>query len=240
MALDLDLVFRLAMQPSALGMALLAPDGRVLRANEALGRMLGRSVDELGACTGEQLTHPEDLAAEEAHRQELLAGRADAYRLAKRFLRPDGSAVWAQLSAHCVRDERGAVQVFVCQVAELDRRESEGRFQLVLDALQELVVLLRPLRDRQGLLVDFAIEEANRAWIRAHAPEVPEVRGRRLLEVLPMAAQHLPLHESVLATGESQRLDLITPAGLWMEIEFTRVGDRLLAVARDVTARKGA
>ncbi len=65
--------------------------------------MLGYSRRELLRMTWEKLTHPEDVAKDVAQFDRLLAGKIGRYSLDKRFIRKDGSVLWAQLSVNSVR-----------------------------------------------------------------------------------------------------------------------------------------
>jgi diguanylate cyclase (GGDEF)-like protein/PAS domain S-box-containing protein len=108
------------MEHAAIGMALVAPeDGRFLRVNAALCRLLGRSRKDLLQCRWPQLTHPEDLALDLPLLQEVLDDRRDAYRLNKRFRRPDGSLIHAQLSVACLRHPDRSVRLFISQIVDL-------------------------------------------------------------------------------------------------------------------------
>ena len=59
---DSEARFRATFENAAVGVALVASDGSILRANNSLVRMLGYSVDELKTRTFQDLTHPDDLA----------------------------------------------------------------------------------------------------------------------------------------------------------------------------------
>lgn len=64
MALDLkqDNIFENVFQYAAIGMALVSPDGRWLRANRALCGITGYSEAELLQTTFQEITHPDDLS----------------------------------------------------------------------------------------------------------------------------------------------------------------------------------
>ena len=111
-------LFRLAMVNSAIGMCLVAPGGELLSVNPALCAMLGRDEETLKAATWQDLTHPDDLEADLRLVADVLAGRSQSYRLSKRYLRPDGSIVWGDLSVACVRDSSGSVRYFVSQIVD--------------------------------------------------------------------------------------------------------------------------
>ena len=118
-----------------------------MRVNGSLCRMLGRSEDELLATTFETITHPDDLVlSREAHRQ-LLAGDIGTLRLEKRYVRPDGDAFWAQLSASTVYDDPGRPLYWVTHVEDIDQRksaeahlrEAERKYRLLVEQVPSVV-----------------------------------------------------------------------------------------------------
>ncbi|WP_431483348.1 PAS domain S-box protein [Pseudomonas solani] len=115
--------FRDAMEHSAIGMALVGLDGRLQRVNRALCEMLGYLPDELSAQSFQGITHADDLSGDLELVQDALAGRRDNYRLEKRYLRRDGSAVWALLAVSLVRDAEGRPLYFIAQIEDIDRRK---------------------------------------------------------------------------------------------------------------------
>ncbi len=117
-----DQQFKTAFDDAPIGMALVALTGRLLRVNDALCSLLGRSTHELLGSTSAALTHPADLDADRQLRQDVLAGRRSSYRTEKRYLRPNGSVVWAELSVSLVRDEAGAPVHLVAQVHDITER----------------------------------------------------------------------------------------------------------------------
>jgi diguanylate cyclase (GGDEF)-like protein/PAS domain S-box-containing protein len=126
--------FRLAFEHAPIGVALVAPDGSLLEANEALCRMLGYSHGDLYRRTFQELTHPDDLELDVAHYEQVLAGAIRSYQLDKRYLHADGHEVWATLSVALVRDEEGSPLYFVSQMMEItDRKRREAELQRLAD-----------------------------------------------------------------------------------------------------------
>lgn len=99
--------FASAFENAPTGMALVDPNGSWLAVNASLCRLLGRSQAELLATTSKALTHPDDLDSDSEHLDRTLAGQMEGYELEKRYLRPDGEAVWGKLSVSLVRDGQG-------------------------------------------------------------------------------------------------------------------------------------
>ncbi|MEA2246214.1 MAG: hypothetical protein QOH46_743 [Solirubrobacteraceae bacterium] len=115
--------FRTAFDGAAIGMALVAPDGAVLRVNDELCAIVGYSRGELLAKRFQDMTHPDDLAADLDYRRAVLEGRRSSYQMEKRCLRADGTIVWTSLSVSLVRDPAGAPLHFVSQVQDISQRK---------------------------------------------------------------------------------------------------------------------
>jgi PAS domain S-box-containing protein len=136
--------FRATFENAAVGIAHVAPNGRWLRVNEALCRILGYPADELVTRSFQDITHPDDLAADLSEVKGMLDGEIDNYGMDKRYLRKDGSIVWARLTVGGVRKSEGAIDYLVSVVEDISARKaaeqalqaSKDRLQLALDAAQ--------------------------------------------------------------------------------------------------------
>ncbi len=102
-----------------MGTTLVAPDGRLLSANQALCDMLGYSEREIRALTFQQITHPDDLAEDLALVEETLAGVRSSYRLRKRYLHADGHVVHGDLSVALLREPDGTPIHFISQILDV-------------------------------------------------------------------------------------------------------------------------
>lgn len=177
--------FRNAMEHAAIGMCLVSPAGQFLGVNQALCELLDRDEVTLRDTTWQTLTHPGDLHTDVSLVDDVLSGRRDSYRLLKRFLRPDQTVVWGDISVSCVRDEGGRARYLVTQIVDVSAqmeveqalRDSEAqyrrseaaaqadraRLQAVMDAMVDPHFLIGPIRDDAGEIVDFRLKEANDA-----------------------------------------------------------------------------
>jgi PAS domain S-box-containing protein len=128
-----------AFSAAATGMALVAPDGRMLEVNDSLCRLLGRDAPTISSMTFQELTHPEDLDADLFELQRTVDGEIDSYQLTKRYLLPGGGIVWGLLTVSAVRDAGGRPLYFVSQIHDVtDRKTAEGelrRYAAQLEAL---------------------------------------------------------------------------------------------------------
>ena len=127
--------FRSAFEYSALGLALVSLDGRWLRVNQALCKIVGYGEEELLARDFQSITHPEDLAPDLQLVARLIAGEIDTYCLEKRYLHKDGHLVWVRLDVSLVRDPSGEQpDYFISQVDDITERR---RAQELLRAAKE-------------------------------------------------------------------------------------------------------
>ncbi|MDU9005493.1 PAS domain S-box protein [Sedimentitalea todarodis] len=121
--------FRMAMEYAPIGKALVAPDGRWLKANPALCLFLGYSEQELMAVDFQTITHPDDLEKDLDHVRRLLSGEGQTYAMEKRYLRRDGQVVWGHLNVALVRDAEDAPLHFISQIVDITDRQRLDRMR---------------------------------------------------------------------------------------------------------------
>lgn len=134
--------FRATFEQAAVGFAHVAPDGRWLRVNEKLCRIVGYTRDELTARTFQDITHPEDLEADLEQLRRLLAGEIANYAIDKRYLRKDGTPVWIRLTGSLVRRADGTPDYFIAVVEDVDeRKRSEDALRRMRGEMDQLLAL---------------------------------------------------------------------------------------------------
>ncbi len=148
--------FRAIFEHTLVGISMSDLKGRILQTNQALQQMLGYSAEELQGLRFQEVTHPEDLGENLRLQEELLAGTCQHYSLEKRYLRKDGKIVWAEIMVALLRDSRGAPQYLLATIidrtarkqAEEALRESEQRFRLMAETIQDVFWIATPALDR--------------------------------------------------------------------------------------------
>ncbi len=104
-------------------MALVGIDGAWLRINDAMCAIVGYTREELYPRTFQDITHPDDIEADLELVREVLTGARRGYQMEKRYIRRDGSTVWASLSVSLVRDTDGEPLHFVSHVQDISERK---------------------------------------------------------------------------------------------------------------------
>ena len=144
--------FRAIFEYAPVGIGMADPAGRVLQTNQALQALLGYSADEIKAIILQEITYPDDWPETRRLLGELLAGKRRHYSIEKRLLRKDGGIVWAQVMVALLRDPRGEPQYLLGTLidltarkqAEAELRQSEQRFRLMAETIQDVFWLAPP------------------------------------------------------------------------------------------------
>jgi diguanylate cyclase (GGDEF)-like protein/PAS domain S-box-containing protein len=130
--------FRSAFETAGHGMAIVGLDGRFLEVNESWTSIVGYSREELLALDYQSITHPDDLALDAAHVQELVAGLTRFYAMEKRYIHKRGYIVWILLNVGLVHDSDNRPLYFVSQIQDItERKVMEGARQQTQTALAQ-------------------------------------------------------------------------------------------------------
>lgn len=156
--------YRAVFEQAGVGVVRLTLAGCILEANDRFCQMVGASWDDLRGADWQEmngrvapLLQPADAGKKIA---DLLTGSEDASRIERRYVRADGSIVWAEESLTLVHDAAGQPEFVLAMVQDVtERKQAENEVQL---RANELEVVLRA--------VPAAI------WF-AHDPDCIEVTG---------------------------------------------------------------
>jgi two-component system sensor histidine kinase/response regulator len=143
---DAEERFRRAFDDAPIGMALVGLDGSWLRANASLCEILGYNEPALVALKFHDITHPDDQEMSSYWVRGLLEGRHRTFAHEKRYIRRDGSCVWAMLSVSLARDASGVPLYMVSQIEDIDDRKlAEARMASHLELERDHVERLQAL-----------------------------------------------------------------------------------------------
>ena len=105
------------------GIAHTALDGRFLMVNRRLCEILGYPEAELLQKRFPEITFADDLFVSMAHRQALIAGQKSEFQIEKRYVRKDGTVIWADLTVSLVRGNRGEPKQFISIINDISERK---------------------------------------------------------------------------------------------------------------------
>jgi two-component system, sensor histidine kinase and response regulator len=99
--------FRLAIEESPIGIALIDREFRFIKVNRVLCRMLGYLEEEFAALTFLNVMHPDEIQRTIDRAELHFRGKAPPDKLEARFVAKNGAILWIDLSVSPVRDSGG-------------------------------------------------------------------------------------------------------------------------------------
>ncbi len=132
-------------EQAAVGLSELSLDGRFLRANHELCRILGRCRDDVLQLSFKDVTKPDDIE----HSLACVRKAIETLRpvsIDKRYCHPDGTAVWANSVVTPLADEQGRPQSLLVVTADLTERQRTAEALRV--SLAEKEELLKEVHHR--------------------------------------------------------------------------------------------
>lgn len=234
--------FTSAFEHAAIGMALVAPDGRWLRVNRSLCEITGYPAEELTQKTFQDITHPDDLDRDLAYVRQMLAGEIRSYQMEKRYFHKSGRIVWILLSVSLVRDAQGRPVHFISQIQDItgrklteDRlRETQNRYRNIIEATFDAIAI-----HENGVIL-----EVNEAYAKLFGYTVSEVVGRHVFEFVAPESRALVVESVQRGVSVPYEAVKIRKDGTPIHCEviarpYEYQGRPVrLAAIRDITARK--
>jgi PAS domain S-box-containing protein len=226
--------FRGAFDSASVGMALIALDGSFVQVNNRLAEMLGYEPPELSRLNVRDVTHADEIEIDLRSMEELSSGRLDSYHREKRYVRKDGSLMWAELTVSPVRGYDGSPTHVVSHVQDITAQREAN---LLFAATFEHSVVPMIVADDERRLVDLndaAAELLGVSHEHAMTLRVDDLLGED-------AAPELWKKFLREGTWEAE-ISLQRPDGGERRIEFVATADvrpgRHIAVVRDLTHTK--
>lgn len=118
--------FQQAFHSAPTGMALVRlDDGRIVDTNQSFADMVGQPIDDMVGQPMHRLTHADDVAAAASQRAQLELGIAENYSLEQRYLRSDGTYVWARTRVSVTEDDGVSLAITHIEDVTEQRRTAE-------------------------------------------------------------------------------------------------------------------
>ncbi|MEP7338218.1 MAG: PAS domain S-box protein [Acidobacteriota bacterium] len=245
---DDDILFN-TLEGAAFGAALLALDGRMLKANPFLCEVLGYSLEEILDLGIQGITHPGD-PHDLTYFNQILSGSIEHHRAEKRYLHRLGHTVWAISNIFLVKDSNHQPHYFLLHFQEITKYkrdehrllQSQTLLQGVVDGTPDVVFV----KDCQGRYVII-----NAAGARLIGRPIKEILGKDDTELYALedAKRIMETDRQVIKSGESNAYEVaITLDGGTRAFLFTKTPYRnqmgetqgLVGIGRDVTEHQQA
>jgi diguanylate cyclase (GGDEF)-like protein/PAS domain S-box-containing protein len=194
--IELDLA-REAFDRTAVGLAIITPEGIFRQVNQAFCAITGYAREDLEGRSFTTITHPDDLARDQETLDALRMRSEEPAPVDKRYLRKGGGEVWVRRSVAVVREAGGEPRYLVGAFIDLTEQRGKDR------ALNQTNVFLREIVETSPI----AIYTTDRAGVVTFWNSAAErTFGQSREEAVGRLAPFVPDSEHGAARGFHERV----------------------------------
>ena len=140
--------FRTMFMQASMGIALIdSLTGRIYEVNPRFTEIAGRSIEDMANIDWLQITHPDDVQADLDNMALLNAGKISGFQMEKRYLRPDGTSVWIDMTVSPLKAMDTTHPRHLCMIQDItERKTAEARIRYlnrvhaVLSGINALII----------------------------------------------------------------------------------------------------
>ena len=147
---------RTMFEQAPLGIAVIdSLSGHFCEVNMRFAEIAGRSMEELLNTEWSQITHPDDVQADQDNMALLNAGKINGFQMEKRYLRPDGEVIWIDMTIRPLQFGYETLPRHLSMIQDItERKKSEARIKYlnrVLSVLSGINMLIVRVTERDEL-----------------------------------------------------------------------------------------
>jgi diguanylate cyclase (GGDEF)-like protein/PAS domain S-box-containing protein len=153
--------------------------GKIYEVNPRFAQIAGRTIEEMTTIDWMTITHPDDVQKDLDNMALLNAGKIPGFSMDKRYIRPDGSLVWINMTIAPLRGEQNVSPRHLCMIDDItERKQAENslrKLSLAVEQSPNSIVITD---------LDANIEYVNESFIAVTGYSLGEVIGQnpRLLQ----------------------------------------------------------
>lgn len=232
-----------------------SPHGMLEWISDSVTASLGWTKGDMVGRPLEAFVHPEDRDLVRKADSGPEGGRAPKARFVyrARFMRKDQSCRWLEVSIRTVLDASDRVEAWIGSARDVQEQIetqqalslSQRRLRTSVDGMLDPQVLLAPVRDAAGTIIDFTYLDVNRATTEYLSCSAEALIGSSLMETMPGVRDSglLAMYIHTLERDEPLVVDDFLYANEVLglvrryDIRGSRMGDQLTLTWRDTTDR---
>lgn len=148
-------LFRTIFVEAPVGMALVnSASGKFYEVNPKLACIVGRTIDELADIDWMTITHPEDIQADLDNMLLLNAGKIKGFNMQKRYIKPDNSFVWINMTIAQTKADKFGNPCHVCMIEDItQRKQAKEELENSREELKQYASHLQNVREEERILL---------------------------------------------------------------------------------------
>ena len=190
---------RMGFELSPVGMAIIARDGRITRANAALGDLVARGPRALVGLPFDALLHPDDLPTFQTDADGMLDGAGPVRARALRLVRPDGTTTHVAADMVLVAETADEPQFFSLQLRDTTHEARREGLEKGRVAIRDRIDQGQPLKgtlEEVCRLVESQLDWALGVVMRVRAGVLELAAGDRVPPLLAGTLRSVPVDPS--------------------------------------------
>ena len=219
--------------------------GRFLRVHQHYCDILGYTREEMTRLTLQEITHPGDLHENLDHLERLQVGLIRDFSIEKRYIRKDGSVVWANLTVSPMWEAGETPTYHIAVVEDITRRKQTETDLLKFSRAVEQSISSVLITDANG-----RIEFVNPTFTRLSGYSMDEVLGKNpsISKSGQTSAQEYEKMWQIITSGKDWKGELRNRRKdgqlYWVSASISPIRDaagaitHFLAIQEDITERK--
>jgi len=107
--------------------------GEIYNVNPMFARIAGRTIEEITNINWMSITHPDDIQLDLDNMSKLVAGTINGYRMEKRYIHPDGSFVWINMTVSQLLYQDKSHPRHLCMMEDITERKRAEQELIIAD-----------------------------------------------------------------------------------------------------------
>ncbi len=198
--------FRALVEQAAIGVAKIeTATGRFVLVNQRYADIAGYSRDELLAVDFQTITHPDDRLSDERNMKCLTSGQVREFTTEKRYLRKDGTQVWANVTVSALWDRGEPPSYHMAMIEDITERKTaeaeRQRERAYLDRLVETAPEGIAITGERGRIL-----RVNTEFVRMFGYTANEAVGQYIDDLVAPPAQDKETRANTATTSQGQEV----------------------------------
>ena len=240
--------FRTIFEECPLGVALIdSLNGNIFEVNNKFADIAGRSLSEIENIDWMSITHPDDVQEDLDYMTALNSGKINGFNMEKRYIKPDGSYVWINMTISPLTVENKNKPRHLCMIEDITEKKKNEK---------DITRFGRLLNSSSSEIYMFNSETLQFTQVNSGACENLGYSADELLQMSPLDIAHNynleafekliePLKEKkkivVKVEGANKRKDgTLYPISIRIQLIHEESPPLFIAIVEDITDRKKA